>query len=123
MIKRIYRVRIKPGLRAEFEPLFETVALASVAQAKGCQQVTLGWLTSHAPDDDSVVSCCDSAGSLQAFAGSDWSVPHIPEGMERCVDTCWLHHEPQPGPERPSPGTGEERRFMVELSQAGLHKG
>ncbi len=92
MITRIYRVEINPDLRAEFEPLFKTVAKASVADAPGCTQVTVGGPTDLAPDEYAMISVWDSVDSLHAFNGPDWSVPHIPDGMEKFVARCWLHH-------------------------------
>lgn len=92
MITRIYRVRIKPDLRNQFEPLFQTVARASVAECTGCTQVTVGGPTSAAPDEYAMISVWDGEESLREFIGSDWTVPHIPSGMEKFVDTCWLHH-------------------------------
>ncbi|SIS91669.1 Antibiotic biosynthesis monooxygenase [Roseivivax lentus] len=92
MITRIYRVRIKPELRAEFEPLFRTVARSSVARFAGCTQVTVGGPTEAEPDDYAMISVWDSEASLGEFAGSDWTIAHIPEGMEKFVAECWVHH-------------------------------
>ncbi|WP_136443529.1 antibiotic biosynthesis monooxygenase family protein [Pacificoceanicola onchidii] len=92
MFTRVYRVQIKPALRAEFEPLFRTVARASVETAPGCVQVILGEATPQAPDEYAMISVWESRAALADFAGPDWSVPHIPDGMERFVETCWLHH-------------------------------
>ena len=36
VITRIYRVAIKPDLRADFEPLFATVALSPAKESPGC---------------------------------------------------------------------------------------
>lgn len=85
-------MRIKPELRAEFEPLFRTVALASVSGVSGCRQVTMGGPTPHTPDEYAMISVWDSVEGLQDFAGEDWSLPHIPQGMEKFVDECWVHH-------------------------------
>ncbi|PWJ13845.1 antibiotic biosynthesis monooxygenase family protein [Jannaschia seohaensis] len=92
MITRVYIVRIVPALREEFEPLFKTVARASVAGCAGCSHVTVGFPSSNAPDDYAMITVWESEDSLCNFAGSDWTVPHIPPGMEKFVDTCWLHH-------------------------------
>lgn len=92
MITRIYRVRINPDLRQEFEPLFQTVARASVADCAGCLQVTVGGPSSDTPDEYAMISVWDGEESLRKFIGSDWTVAHIPPGMEKFVDTCWLHH-------------------------------
>ncbi len=92
MITRFYIVRIHPALREEFEALFQTVARASVADYPGCVQVTVGGPTPAAPNDYAMISVWDSEESLSEFAGSDWTVAHIPAGMEKFIDTCWLHH-------------------------------
>jgi len=92
MITRIYRVQINPNLRDTFEPLFETVARASVADHPGCTRVIVGGPTPGAPDEYAMISDWDSPASLTAFAGDDWSVPHIPDGMGHFVETCWVHH-------------------------------
>lgn len=92
MITRVYRVRIKPELRDEFEPLFRTVARSSVSECSGCKDVTVGGPTSVDPDEYAMISVWDSAESLSEFAGPDWSVAHIPDGMEKFVQACWLHH-------------------------------
>lgn len=92
MLTRIYRVRIKPELRAEFEPLFRTVALSSVSDCPGCTSARLGGPTSQTPHEYVMISVWDGIENLQAFAGTDWNVPHIPAGMEEFVDECWLHH-------------------------------
>lgn len=92
MITRIYRVQIKPELRAEFEPLFRTVALASVKNAPGCKDAQLGWPVAASPDEYAVTSQWDKEESLIAFVGEDWTRPHIPDDMERFVEKCWVHH-------------------------------
>ena len=30
--------------------------------------------------------------SLQHFVGDDWGKALIPDGMEKYVEDCWLHH-------------------------------
>ncbi len=92
IITRIYRVRIKPELRDEFEPLFKTVALSSVKDAPGCTSAKLGGPIAKSPDEYLVTSIWDNEESLKQFVGADWTKAHIPNGMERFVDQCWVHH-------------------------------
>jgi len=91
-ITRIYRVQIHPNLRGEFEPLFRTVAIASVRDAIGCIEAKLGGPTAKSPNEYSVTSTWDSEESLTDFVGPNWAQAHIPEGMERFVNQCWVHH-------------------------------
>lgn len=39
-----------------------------------------------------MISDWDNETSLSEFAGAEWSVAHIPDGMEKFVDVCWVHH-------------------------------
>ncbi|SUZ31955.1 hypothetical protein ROE7235_01706 [Roseibaca ekhonensis] len=95
-ITRIYRVRIHPKLRDEFEPLFASVARASVAGAPGCMQVTIGWPVPQTPDDYAMISEWDSAENLTRFIGPDWSQAHIPDGMAHFVADCAVQHFQHP---------------------------
>lgn len=92
MITRVYRVQIKAELREEFEPLFMTVAKGSVTKFSGCTRVVVGGPTPLTPNEYAMITDWDNETSLTAFAGTDWSVAHIPKGMERFVETCWVHH-------------------------------
>lgn len=92
MITRIYRVKIKAGTRAAFEPLFQTVARQSVESCAGCMRVVVGMPTPQSADEYAMISDWSDPAALTAFAGPDWSVAHIPDGMARFVDTCWGHH-------------------------------
>ncbi|MCC1482256.1 antibiotic biosynthesis monooxygenase [Roseibaca sp. Y0-43] len=91
-ITRIYRVRIHPHLRAEFEPLFKTVARASVADVAGCVGVTVGFPTQASPDEYAMISVWKSAGSLTAFIGPNWDRVHIPDSMAHFFESAWVHH-------------------------------
>jgi quinol monooxygenase YgiN len=91
-ITRIYRVRILPHLRAEFEPLFKTVARASVADVPGCVGITVGFPTPASPNEYAMISDWQNADSLTAFIGPDWDRVHIPPGMEHFVENAWVHH-------------------------------
>jgi len=64
-------VQIHTRLRAEFEPLFQTIARASVADAAGCVRVTVGLPTAATPDECAMISQWDSADNLTAFIGPD----------------------------------------------------
>ena len=91
-ITRIYGVVTRPELRAEFEPLFRTVALSSVSECDGCLSANLGAPSSENPDEYALISTWRSLEALMEFADEDWTKAHIPEGMERFVKECWVHH-------------------------------
>ncbi|MFW2587234.1 antibiotic biosynthesis monooxygenase family protein [Sagittula sp. SSi028] len=92
MITRIYRVQIPPELRSTFEPLFATKARAAVARAAGCLSVTIGYPSTVTPNEYAMISVWQDQAALEAFNGTDWARPHIPDGMAQFIQTCWLHH-------------------------------
>ena len=88
----IFRVRIHPGLRAEFEPKFADVSVRAVTDRVGSRRVTIHRPTAWAPDEYCMVSRWADAAALVDFAGQDWNQAVIPPGMERYVAECWVHH-------------------------------
>lgn len=91
-IIRIFRVRIKPELKAEFEPLFRTKSVSAVENAAGFVEATLGGPTQWTPNDYTMISTWESEQSLRDFIGDQWNEAHIPESMERFVEACWVDH-------------------------------
>lgn len=92
MITRIFRVKVKSDLKAEFEPLFQSVSLGSVKSAPGCTNVIIGGPTEWSPDEYSMITIWKDKNSLIDFVGLQWNEAHIPAGMEKFVDQCWVHH-------------------------------
>ena len=91
-ITRVFRVKINSELREEFEPLFQSVSVASVSEASGFIEASIGKPTRWAPDEYVMISVWASEQSLIDFVGINWNEAHIPQGMEKFVDTCWVHH-------------------------------
>jgi heme oxygenase (mycobilin-producing) len=91
-ITRIFRVRIAPARREEFETKFTSISMPSVTQAKGVISVSIHKPTKWAPDEYAMFSQWEDEAALAAFAGEDWSRPKIPRGMESLVEECWVHH-------------------------------
>jgi heme oxygenase (mycobilin-producing) len=91
-ITRIFRVRIYPHLRAEFERKFASVSVAAVRKAPGLEDVSILMPTQWAPDEYSMISTWRDEGAVKAFAGESWSEAFIPAGMEKYVTECWVHH-------------------------------
>ena len=91
-ITRVFRVQIRPELRSDFEPLFQSVSLDAVRGADGFLSVSIGRPTIWAPDEYVMISVWSDEQSVARFAGEDWNQAHIPEGMEKFVVDCWVHH-------------------------------
>jgi heme oxygenase (mycobilin-producing) len=91
-ITRIFRVRITPELRAEFEEKFASISVSAVNHALGAVSVTIHKPTKWAPYEYSMISQWESEEALKSFAGAKWSDAYIPLGMEKFVVECWVHH-------------------------------
>ncbi len=92
MITRIFRVRINPELRDEFEAKFQDISIRAVQAQKGFISVSIGKPTEWAPDEYVMISIWRDEDALISFVGIDWSQAHIPLGMEKFVGQCWVHH-------------------------------
>ena len=92
MITRIFRVQIKPELRASFEKNFQEISIPLVKSHSGLASVSIGKPTKWAPDEYVMISRWKRAEDIENFVGKDWSQPLIPSGMEKYVVQCWVHH-------------------------------
>ena len=92
MITRVFRVCIHPALRAEFEQSFTSTSIKAVTGQPGFVSVSIGKPTRWAPDEYIMISQWKDEQSLVDFVGHNWNEAHIPEGMERFVVECWVHH-------------------------------
>lgn len=92
MIYRIFRVRVHPNLKDEFEEKFRSVSVAAVDGTAGCLSVTIASPTVHAPDEYVMITQWRDVEALRAFAGDNWDAPHIPDGMQQYAAECWVHH-------------------------------
>jgi heme oxygenase (mycobilin-producing) len=91
-ITRIFRVRIHPELRLEFEEKLSLVSVRAVAEAPGLLSVFILKPTEWAPDEYAMISQWENVDALKAFAGEHWNHAVIPPGMEKFVVDCWVHH-------------------------------
>lgn len=92
MITRIFRVRIKPELRASFEKDFQEISIPLVNSHSGLASVNIGKPTEWTPDEYVMVSRWNTAADLDQLVGKNWNQPLIPPGMERYVVQSWVHH-------------------------------
>lgn len=92
MITRIFRVRIDPENRQEFESKFSDISVKAVESQIGFLSVEIGKPTKWSPDEYVMISRWEDEESLRLFAGESWNEAHIPAGMEQFVVACWVHH-------------------------------
>lgn len=92
MITRIFRVRIVPAFRAEFERAFREVSVPLVEGKEGYLSHVVGYPTKWKPDDYLLLTNWTGEDALVRFAGDDWKRAVIPPGMESFVADCWVDH-------------------------------
>jgi heme oxygenase (mycobilin-producing) len=92
MIARIFRVRVPKVLHAEFEQKFLSVSVPHVKAARGIVSVVVGQPTRWEPEEYVMISVWHSEADVVAFAGENWNRAVIPQGMEKYVSECWVHH-------------------------------
>ena len=92
MIVRIFKVRIDPNLRKEFEQKFQEISIPYVQAQKGLISFVVGKPTQWTPDDYLLITHWSSEEDLVTFAGKSCNQAVIPEGMEKFVVQCWVDH-------------------------------
>ena len=92
MITRIFRVRVPLALHAEFEEKFLSVSVPFVKAELGFVSVTVGRPTQWEPEEYVMISVWRTEADVAAFAGDNWNRAVIPQGMEKYVSECWVHH-------------------------------
>jgi len=91
-ITRVFRARIVPGLRQEFEEKFSSISIHVVNDAAGYISASIFKPTRWAPDEYAMISQWEDEAALKAFAGEKWNRAVIPAGMEKFIVECWVHH-------------------------------
>ena len=91
-ITRIFRVRISPELRHEFEGKFSSVSIDAVNKAQGFLEVSIHKPTKWAPDEYAMISHWENEAALESFAGEQWRQAVIPPEMEKYVVEWEVHH-------------------------------
>jgi heme-degrading monooxygenase HmoA len=54
--------------------------------------VTIGRPTKWAAEEYMMISIWENEQFVEDFAGENWHQAVIPEGMEKYVAECWVHH-------------------------------
>jgi quinol monooxygenase YgiN len=92
MIIRIFHVEIDPAKRAAFEKGFASLSVGAVKKSFGLISCETGKPTKWTPNSYVMITKWKDVDSLVAFAGENWNVPVIPEGMKGfAVNTSVSH--------------------------------
>jgi len=91
-ITRLFRVRIDPSLRTEFEERFADISVRTVEESAGFISCSIHRPTAWSADEYLMISCWKDEAALKEFAGEEWNRAVIPDGMEKYVREYDVHH-------------------------------
>jgi len=92
MIVRVFRVLVRSELHEEFEKKVLSTSVPLVRSQEGVVSVSVGRPTEWSLDEYVMVSTWNDEEALIRFAGDKWNQAIIPDGMEKYVEQCWVHH-------------------------------
>lgn len=92
MILRVFRARLKPGARAEFEQLCNDVSIPLLRKQPGLITLHVGKSLPDHPDEFVLVSVWSDLESLKGFAGDTWDHPLVLPGEAALVEETTVQH-------------------------------
>lgn len=92
MIVRVFRARLKPGRRGDFERLCRDRSIPHLRTLEGCQAVHVGRQLEEYPDEFVLVSVWRDLESLKRFAGEHWRTPLVLPGEAEMIESASAQH-------------------------------
>ncbi len=92
MIIRVFRARLRPGKRAAYERLCETMSLPIMRAQAGCLAVSIAESAPQRPEEFAVVSVWRDLEALQAFVGARWREALILPGEADLLEIARVEH-------------------------------
>jgi heme-degrading monooxygenase HmoA len=91
-ITRVFRADIRSDLVKEFEEKFAAVSVQVTESAAGNLSVTILKPTRWTANEYAMISTWNDEESLREFAGENWNQAVIPNGMDKYIKSCSVHH-------------------------------
>lgn len=92
MIMRIFQVATRPGKQAEFSKFFHETAIPLMKGANGIVSALPGVPHAGSPREFSFVMVWRDLAALKAFAGEDYTSPHIGPAEAELVESRTIKH-------------------------------
>lgn len=89
---RIFRARVKPGRRGDFERLCQDKAIPMMRKQPGLITIQVGKPMERRPDDFVLVSVWQDLASLKAWAGEQWNAVVVMPGEAELIEEATLQH-------------------------------
>ena len=92
MIMRIFQVLTHEGKEEDFRTFFRDVAIPLMKRTDGLVQVLPGAARADSPREFSFVMLWRDLDALKAFAGEDYTNPHIDPAEAELVESRTIRH-------------------------------
>ncbi len=92
MIIRIFTAEIPQNLHLEFETKFKEISVPLVKNQKGLLELDIAKPTQWNPNTYVMISKWKEVEDIINFAGEKWNQAHIPQGMEKYIQSCTVNH-------------------------------
>lgn len=92
MILRVFRARLKPGARTEFERLCHEMSIPFMSTLPGLVALHIAEPDAAQPEEFVLVSVWQDIASIKRFAGEDWENVVILPGEARLVEAVAVQH-------------------------------
>ncbi|MGO8949381.1 MAG: transposase [Ktedonobacterales bacterium] len=92
MILRIFRARLKPGMRDAFTQLCQESSIPLMRAAPGLMTLLVGKPLPERPDEFVLVSVWRDLSSLKAFVGDHWEEILIVPGEAELIESATVSH-------------------------------
>ncbi|WP_432254372.1 putative quinol monooxygenase [Limimaricola sp. AA108-03] len=92
MIMRIFQVVTRPGKEAAFERFFRETAIPLMRATDGLVQVLPGAARPDSPREFAFVMIWRDLDALRAFAGEDYTQPHVDPAEAELVESRSIRH-------------------------------
>ncbi|MEO0865098.1 MAG: antibiotic biosynthesis monooxygenase [Pseudomonadota bacterium] len=92
MIMRIFQVTTRPGKEDAFRAFFDHTAIPLMRSTDGIVAVLPGHARADSPREFSFVMVWRDLAALKAFAGEDYTTPHIDAAEAELVEARSIKH-------------------------------
>nr|WP_298793551.1 antibiotic biosynthesis monooxygenase family protein [uncultured Allomuricauda sp.] len=92
MIIRIFTAKVPSSLHTEFEAKFKEISVPLVKTQKGLLEMAIAKPTQWNPNSFVMISKWATQEDIINFAGEQWNEAHIPNGMEKYIQSCTVNH-------------------------------
>lgn len=92
MIIRVFRAIVHDGMQEEFARFFRETAIPLLRSQRGMTGLTVGWPTTHSPNEFMMTTIWSDVNALKSFAGENWAKAVIDPAEAHLLRETFVHH-------------------------------